>query len=215
MSSVKSSPPSHPPNHRCRSEVGGDGRSAPRDDFLHMLAQVEVRPLAAGCKRPQRGRRQRRSGGFRARTSQPRHRRKATRPLEHNFRSRRVRVAEHSPGLKNKAFIELHTGTSSRVWHGSAYRPASVAHMQPPTPCLWHCCPVFNPTPIFQREEEGVTNHFPRLFLISESLVFSLKLKLTLFSCYIHQHMNITKAPWIILSVYTDLSHCEHRVHAP
>lgn len=169
MSSVKSSPPQlrlpHLLNHRCRSEVSGDGRSAPRDDFLHKLAQLGVWP--------QRGHRQRRSGGFRVRTSQPRHRRKATWPLEHNFRSRRVRVAEHSPGLKNKAFIELHTGTSSRVWHGSAYRPSSVAHMQPPTPCLWHCCPSLT-RPQFSREKKKeIRIIFP---LISESLVFLLSL---------------------------------------
>lgn len=47
--------------------------------------------------------------------------------------------------LKQRAFILAFNRTPNRVWHGWRERllSFSVAHMHPPTPRLWHCCPSF------------------------------------------------------------------------
>lgn len=105
----------------------------------------------------------------------------------------------NTPGLGIEPWLSSMRGFKSCLaglegW--SAYCSSAAAHMQPPTLCLWHCCPSLNQTPGSLGEDANhsflliSSHHNPHLLKLSRH-----------FRSDIHQKKNITKAPWIILSV--------------
>lgn len=69
---------------------------------------------------------------------------------------------------QEKSFYLAFNGTPGRVWQ-KRLPPVCVAHMHPPTPCLWHCCPSFTqPLISWQKKEQKILISY--WLLMSKSL---------------------------------------------
>lgn len=124
----------------------GDGRSAPRDRFLHTLAQEEVWPQAAGGHGEATGR-EGLAGSGRGRLSLD----TGERLLGHSniiLGAGAFELQKTPRALKIKRLLSSTRGHQVVFGTGAP----TVAHMQPPTPCLWHCCPSLT-QPQFSREK--------------------------------------------------------------